>query len=113
MHDSYRVVTLQNILTQVPIISVVILGFYVSWVRKARHPEVSSVTMWALGLILFAAVVLRLLPSLVVRQAAGNVEDVLWNMFLNAVLSNILTAIGLGLLLWAAFGWRATAGKHR
>jgi hypothetical protein len=113
MHDSYRVVTIQNVLTQVPTISVVVVGLYVSWIHRKRHPRVAGLTTGGLGHLLVASIGLRILPNLFARREATNVEDVLWTMFVNAVVANNLTAAGVGLLLWAAFGWRGTPHLSR
>ncbi len=113
MHDSYRVVTIQNVLTQLPTISVVVVGLYACWIRRKRHPRVAGLTACGLVLLLIASVGLRILPNLFARREATNVEDVLWTMFVNAVVANALTAAGVGLLLWAAFGWRGTPHLSR
>ena len=113
MRNTDRIVMFQNILSQLPTISVILVGFYVSWVGRSRHPQVSKVTATALGLILTAVVGLRIMPYLTVRQEARNLEDVLWRMFVDSVVSNAVTATGLALLIWAAFGWRRSEDRRR
>ncbi len=113
MHNPDRIVMFQNILSQLPTISVVVVGFYGSWVVRKRHPQVAALTATALGLILLAVIGMRIMPYLAVRQEATNVEDVLWRMFVNSVVSNAMTATGLALLLWAAFGWRRPENKRK
>jgi hypothetical protein len=113
MHNPDRLVMFQNVLSQLPTVSVVLVGFYVSWVGRRRHPQVAKLTATALGFILVAVIGMRLLPNLTVRQEATNLEDVLWRMFVDSVVSNAMTATGLALLLWAAFGWRRPENKRK
>jgi hypothetical protein len=103
----------QNVLTQVPTLLVILAGFYVSWRGRRRHPQVAAVTAIALGLLLVAMIGARILPHLAARQEARDVEEVLWRMFVIGIVSNALTASSFALLLWAAFGWRRAANKPR
>ncbi len=106
--DNYFVMRVQNVLTQLPTITVLLVGFYICWVGRRRERQVAAVTAIALGLLLAAVIGMRIMPQLAALQEARDVEEVLWRMFVIGIVSNALTATGLAFLLWAAFGWRRT-----
>jgi predicted solute-binding protein len=112
-HDTYFVMRIQNVLTQIPTISAVLVGFYVSWISRRRHPQVATLTALALGLILVAVIGMRIMPYLAARQEADDVNEVMWRMFVISLVGNATTATGLVLLLWAAFGWRRPDNKRK
>ena len=112
-HDTQIVMRIQNLLTQLPTIAVLLVGFYVCWASRKQHREVATLTAVALGLLLLAVIGLRILPYLAARQEAKDVDEVLWRMFISSLMSNAMTATGLALLLGAVFGWRRTDRRRK
>jgi cytochrome bd-type quinol oxidase subunit 2 len=112
-NDTNFVMRVQNVLTQLPTILVILVGFYVCWVDRRRHPQVATVTAIALAVLLVAVIAMRILPYLAARQVANDMEEVLWRIFVIGVVNNTLTATGLALLLWATFGWRRAEKRRK
>lgn len=114
MGDSFNIMVSQNVLIHLPMAVVVVVGSYLAWTRRRRHPEVSLLAAIALGLLLFAALEEAMRPSVVARLGPADVEELVRTMKLHGLINRMMVAAALGLLLWAAFGWRSPAAKtHR
>jgi hypothetical protein len=106
MGDSFNIMVSQNVLGHVPMAVVIVVGFYVAWARRKRHPEASRLAAIALGLFLFAALEEAMRPSVVARLAPADVDELVRTMKLHGFMNRTIVAAAVGLLLWAAFGWR-------
>ena len=109
MHDTYTVFAPSAILTQVPLVVVLIAGLLLSGVRRRRHPTISLRVALALILLLLGLLGSRLLPLWLSRRSVDSVEDFdrfRRMIFIGGLAMNLLAATAVALFLWAAFGGR-------
>jgi hypothetical protein len=114
MRDSFNIIVSQNVLSHVPMVVVLIVGWYVAWARRRRHPEASLLAAIALGLFLFAALEEAMRPSVVAQLKPADVDELVSTIKLHGLMNRTIVAAAVVLLLWAAFGWRGrSANKGR
>ncbi len=113
MGDSFNILVSQNVLGNLPMAVIVVVGLYLAWSRRARHPEASLVAAIALGLFLFAALEEAMRPSVVAQLGPADVNELVRTMKLHGLINRTIVATAVGLLLWAAFGWRGQGLKRR
>jgi hypothetical protein len=111
MDDSFNIMVSQNVLGHVPMAVAIVVGLYAAWVRRRRHPEASLLATIALGLFLFAAFEEATRPSVVARLAPADVDELIRTMKLHGFINRTIVAAAVGLLLWAAFGWRGHGSR--
>jgi hypothetical protein len=111
MDDSFNILVSQNVVGHVPMAIVVVVGLYIAWARRSRHPEASLLAAIALGLFLFAAFEEAMRPSVVARLGPADVDELVRTMKLHGLINRTIVASAVGLLLWAAFGWRSHSAK--
>jgi uncharacterized membrane protein (UPF0136 family) len=90
---------------------VLVLGSYLAWIRRVRHSEASLLAGIALGLLLFAALEEAMRPSVVAQLGPADVDELVRTMKLHGLINRMIVATAVGLLLWAAFGWRNPSAK--
>jgi hypothetical protein len=114
MSDSFNIMPSQDVLSQILIAVLVVVGSYLAWTRRSRHPDASLLAAVALGLFLFAALEEAMRPSVVARLGPADMEELVRTMKYSGLINRMIVATAVGLLLWAAFGWRnQSAKKHR
>jgi uncharacterized membrane protein len=114
MGDSFNIMVSQNFLIHLPMAVVLVVGGYLAWARRGRHPEVSLLAAIALGLFLFAALEEGMRPSVIARLGPSDVDELVRTMKFRGLINRAIVATAVGLLLWAAFGWRNPGTKkHR
>jgi hypothetical protein len=111
MDDSFNILVSQNVLGHIPMAVVVVVGLYVAWARRSRHPEASLLAAIALGLFLLAAFEEALRPSLVARLRPADVDELVRTMKIHGLFNRTIVATAVGFLLWAAFGRRNPVAK--
>ena len=111
MDDSASILVSQNVLIHVPMAVVLVVGGYFAWSRRGRHPEASLLAAIALGLLLFAALEEAMRPSVVSRLAPADVDELVRVMKFRGIVNRTIVATAVGLLIWAAFGWRKAGAK--
>jgi hypothetical protein len=111
MNDSSNIMVSQNVLIHLPMAVVLVVGGYLAWVRRSRHPEASLLASIALGLLLFAALEEAMRPSVVGRLRPSDVDQLVRTMKFRGLVNRTIVATAVGLLLWAAFGWRNPGAK--
>ncbi len=107
MSDSVNVMVSQDILIHLPMTVVLVVGAYVAWTRRTRNPEASLLAAIAIGLFLFAALEEAMRPSVVARLRPSDVDELVRTMRYRGLINRTIVATAVGLLLWAAFGWRS------
>ncbi len=113
MGDSVNIMVSQNVLIHLPMAVVAVVGAYLAWTRRERHPEASLLAAIALGLFLFAALEEAMRPSVVAQLGPADVEELVRTMKFRGLINRMFVATAVGLLLWAAFGWRNPPTKTR
>jgi hypothetical protein len=114
MRDSFNIMVSQNVLSHVPMAVVLVVGWYIAWARRRRHPEASLLAAIALGLFLFAALEEAMRPSVVAQLKPADVDELVRTIKLHGLMNRAIVATAVGLLLWAAFGGRGrSANKGR
>ncbi len=113
MGDSPNILVSQNVLGNLPMAVAVVLGLYLAWTRRSRHPEASLLAAIALGLFLFAALEEAMRPSVAARLAPADVDELIRIINVHGLINRTIVATAVGLLLWAAFGWRSRSVKKR
>ena len=111
MSDSISVMVSQNVLIHIPMAAVLVIGGYFAWSRRQRHPEASVRVAIAIGLFLFAALEEAMRPSVVARLGPSEVDELLRVMKFRGLINRMIVATAVGLLIWAAFGWRSPSTK--
>ena len=111
MSDSIGIMVSQNALIHIPMAAVLVIGGYLAWARRHRHPEASLLVAIAIGLFLFAALEEAMRPSVVARLGPSEVDELLRVMKFRGLVNRIFVATAVGLLVWAAFGWRNPSMK--
>ncbi len=96
---------LSSLLPQLPIVGVIITGIVIALARWGRHPRVSALLVIALALELASVIIYPVLTTLLIGLGFSTSD--MGTAFLVLGLSGgLLRAALLGLILWAAFGWR-------
>ena len=99
---------LSNLLVQLPSMAVMVVGLIVAIARWQRHPRVSLLLVVALLAQLLTSFTQPIAQNILIGTGASASELGLYFAILGIV-SSIEYAVSLGLILWAAFGWRDTA----
>jgi hypothetical protein len=113
MNDTLNIMVSQNATGHIPMALVLVVGSYLAWARRKRHPEASLLAAIALGLFLLAAFEEAMRPSVVAQLRPADVDELVRTMKLHGLINRAIVATAVGLLLWAAFGWRDPAPKTR
>ncbi len=113
MNDSFNIMVSQNVLMHIPMAVVMVVGAYLALARWSRHPEASLLALIALGLFFLAAIEEAMRPSVVARLGPADVEELVRTMRFRGLTNRTIVAAAVGLLLWAAFGWRNPGVKKR
>jgi hypothetical protein len=111
MGDARNILVSQNTLGHLPMAVVVVAGLYLAWARRDRHPEASLLAALALGLFLFATLEEAMRPSVVAQLRPADIDELVRTMKLHGLINRAIVATAVGLLLWAAFGWRSGQAK--
>ena len=96
---------LSSLLPQLPIVGVIITGIIIALARWHKHPRVSALLVIALALELASVIIYPVLTALVIGLGFSASEMGTTFLVLN-LSGGLLRAALLGLILWAAFGWR-------
>ena len=98
-------IALSSLLPQLPIIGVMIAGLIIAITRKQKHPPVSALLVIALSLQIASSIITPLITTLLIANDTSTSQRGI--LFAVVGLSNgLLHAVLIGLMLWAAFGWR-------
>ena len=98
-------VALSSLLPQLPTIGVMIAGLIIAIVRWQEHPRVSALLVIALSLQIASSIITPLITTLLIANDTSTSQRGI--LFAVVGLSNgLLHAVLIGLMLWAAFGWR-------
>jgi uncharacterized membrane protein (UPF0136 family) len=111
MDDSASVLVSQNVLIHAPMAVALVIGAHFAWSRRGRHPQVSLLVGISLGLLFFAALEEAMRPSVVSRLAPADVDELVRVMKLRGLVNRAIVATAVGLLVWAAFGWRNAGAR--
>jgi hypothetical protein len=104
---AYLITTL---IVALPLILVCVTGIIISLLRWSHHPSLSLLTSLGLGLLLFSRIVLGTLATWLPRYLIENGWAIEQTGLINGAvvfLANIVSAIGLSLLVYAVFAGRA------
>ncbi len=101
-----------QLLTQLPVYAVMLVGAIVAVVRWQRHPQVSLLAVIGLAVLFVDSLAGRVLnaalPMMVVSRAMGGNSTRVGSMFgVCNIVSAVVGAVGYGLLLAAVFKGRA------
>jgi hypothetical protein len=96
---------LSSLLPQLPIVGVIVAGIVIALARWHRHPRVSALLVVALSLELASVIIYPVLTALLIGLGFS-VSDMSTAFLVLGLGSGLLRAALLGLILWAAFGWR-------
>jgi hypothetical protein len=110
MDNTEQVYEWQNIFSLVPVVAVALYGLVVAVYRWHRHPRVSLVVAIALGVLLAADLGVHLL--IILAQRGLPIGSVPMLILVVGLMSSLGNAAAIGLLLWAAFGWRGAPAKR-
>jgi hypothetical protein len=113
MGDSFNIMVSQNVLIHVPMTVILVVGAYLAWNRRGRNPEPALLVAIAIGLFLFAALEEVMRPSVVARLGPSGVDELVRTMKFRGLINRTIMATAVGLLLWAAFGWRDPVAKKQ
>ena len=101
--------TLTALLTQLPVILVLLAGFILSLIHWQQHPRVSLLT--AIAVVGFLAIMLiqtflNVWLPITLYQQDWDASQIGIIFTMNSVISSLASAVLWGLLLIAMFGWR-------
>lgn len=94
-----------------PLLGVYVVGLIVAATHRRRSPHAAALVFAAASVMIFALVVQRVVffvvPRMLMRQG-WMAEDVRWTFTVSGFVTSALSAVGVFLLILAAF-----AGRHR
>ena len=96
---------LPTLLTQVPLMLVMIVGIVLALTSWQRHPRVSALLIIALALQLVSTLFQPIVQGLLIGSGRS-VSEIGVLFAINGTFSSLLHAVTLGMILWAALGWR-------
>ncbi|NJM42280.1 MAG: hypothetical protein HC853_16855 [Anaerolineae bacterium] len=89
-----------------PIITIMVVGLVIAIARWQKHPRVSALLVIALSLEVAAYLIYTLFTAVLFNSGMEATEMRSLINFV-AIGMGLLRAALLGLILWAAFGWRS------
>lgn len=120
--NTYLIVA-RNLIVQLPLIAVLVVGLVVSCLRWEQSRGVSLLATIALSLMVITVVGSQLLSLWLIKSSSGASGDAIalqWMLFASRLALNVLMAVALAFLLCAVFGWRdkhspgdSSSGKPR